>query len=114
MTLADVARPEVSEIQPTDFPNEITLGNLKIELTYLHDTGRPDDGVTANIPLSVLNQVPASPFDWLVRGWLSEKVVELIRTLPKVIRTKLVPAPESAYKALATITPDDRAAPFFR
>jgi ATP-dependent helicase HrpA len=112
MTLADIARPEVSEIPATDFPDQITLGNLAIPFTYLHDTGRADDGITANIPLAILNQVPAAPFDWLVPGWLSEKVVELIRTLPKAIRTKLVPAPESAQKAIAGIAPGDRAAPF--
>jgi ATP-dependent helicase HrpA len=112
MKLSDIARPEVSEIQSTDFPDEISLGNLKIELTYLHDTGRADDGITANIPLAILNQVPAAAFDWLVPGWLNEKVVELIRTLPKNIRTRLVPAPDAAAKALAGIQPGDRLGPF--
>ncbi len=56
--------------------------------------------MTATIPLALLNQVPAAPFDWLIPGMLVEKVIELIRSLPKAIRTKLVPAPEFAAKAI--------------
>jgi ATP-dependent helicase HrpA len=103
MDLLDIARAEVREIPAGDFPDEIAVGNLKIELTYVHDAARADDGITANVPLAILNQLPAGPFDWLVPGWLEEKVIELIRTLPKAIRTKLVPAPDAAAKALAAI-----------
>ncbi len=110
MTLEDVAKPEAASLPAKDFPDQIAIGNLKIELTYLHDTGSPEDGITANIPLALLNQISPGPFDWLVPGWLNEKVVEMIRTLPKPIRTKLVPAPESAAKAIAAIT--DRNQPF--
>jgi ATP-dependent helicase HrpA len=104
MSLTDVAKPEAATLPAADFPDEIAIGNLKISLSYLHDTGSPQDGITANIPLALLNQVPPGPFDWLVPGWLNEKVVEMVRTLPKAIRTKLVPAPESSAKAIAALT----------
>ena len=83
MQLADIAKAEVSDIPVADFPSEIQIGNLKIELDYIHDAALADDGITALVPLAILNQLPAAPFDWLVPGWLHEKVVELIRTLPR-------------------------------
>ena len=110
MSLADVAQPEAANLSAADFPDQIAIGNLKIELSYVHDTGSPQDGITARIPLALLNQIPAGPFDWLVPGWLTEKVVEMIRTLPKPMRTKLVPAPGSAVKAVNSVI--DRSQPF--
>ena len=103
MSFADVARSDIGEITATDFPDQLEIGNLKVSLSYLHDTARADDGITAEVPLAILNQLPAGPFDWLVPGWLQEKVVEMIRTLPKPIRIKLVPAPQAAANAIALI-----------
>ncbi len=111
MQLNDIARPEVNDIPALDFPNEIKIGNLTVELTYIHDAALPDDGITAIVPLAILNQLPAAPFDWLVPGWLQEKVIELIRTLPRAIRTRLVPAPDAAMTAIAGTAPADRSAP---
>ena len=98
MSIEDVARPEAAEVNAGAYPDVFQIGSLSIPLSYLYDYGQPNDGVTAVIPLALLNQVPAAPFDWLVPGMLAEKVTELIRTLPKPIRTKLVPAPISPPK----------------
>ena len=103
MNFSDVTRSDAGEIKPEDFPDKLEIGNLKVDLDYLHDTAKADDGITALVPLAILNQLPAGPFDWLVPGWLAEKIIEMIRTLPKPIRTRLVPAPESAAKAIAAI-----------
>jgi ATP-dependent helicase HrpA len=112
MQLSDVATPEFSSIKTSDFPDRLQIGNLTIELEYLHDAAKADDGITAIVPLAILNQLPAAPFEWLVPGWLHEKTVELIRTLPKAIRTRLVPAPDAAAAAIAGTSADDRNQPF--
>ena len=113
MSLADVTREDVTDVRPADYPDELKVGSLTIPLTYVNDVARPDDGVTATVPLALLNQVVAGPFDWLVPGWLHEKVVELIRTLPKPVRTRLVPAPDAAAKAIAGTSGAGRTAPFY-
>jgi ATP-dependent helicase HrpA len=113
MSLADVTREDVTDVRPAEYPDELKVGSMKIPLSYVNDVARPDDGVTATIPLALLNQVPAGPFEWLVPGWLHEKVVELIRTLPRPIRTRLVPAPEAAAKAIAGTAGAGRSAPFY-
>lgn len=64
------------------------------------------DGVTATVPLAVLGRLEDTGFDWLVPGLREEKIVELIRTLPKTLRRHLIPAPDKA-KAVAAILRDD-------
>jgi ATP-dependent helicase HrpA len=105
MSISDAARPEATEVRPELFPDQFEISNLRFALTYVYDAGRADDGVTATVPLALLNQVPPGPFEWLVPGMLEEKVTELIRSLPKAIRTKLVPAPEFAGKAIFALAP---------
>ncbi|GAB2547669.1 ATP-dependent RNA helicase HrpA [Brachybacterium huguangmaarense] len=65
------------------------------------------DGVTATIPLALLNRIEPRGFDWLVPGLRTELVTELIRSLPKPIRRHLVPAPERAKAVAATLHDDD-------
>ncbi len=113
MSPPDVMRADAEPVAAADYPDEVGVGKLTFPLTYVNDVARPDDGVTATIPLALLNQVPAGPFEWLIPGWLHEKVVELIRTLPKAVRVRLVPAPEAAARAVAGTAGAGRAAPFF-
>ena len=47
--------------------------------------------------------MPPEPFEWLVPGWLGEKVAELIGTLPKDLRVKFVPVPETVKSVLPTL-----------
>src|SRR5205823_2870839 len=61
------------------------------------------DGVTATVPLAALNQLPAEPFEWLVPGLLREKVIALMKSMPKSLRVRFVPVPEHADKAIAAL-----------
>ena len=44
-------------------------------------------------------------FEWLVPAFREELVVALLRTLPKPLRTPLVPIPDTAAALLADVTP---------
>ncbi len=112
MSMADVTREDVTDFDPADYPDQLTVGGMRVDLTYVYDFARADDGVTAHVPLALLNQVPSRPFEWVVPGYLKEKIVDLIRTLPKTTRTKLVPAPDAAAKVIAGLGADYPAAPF--
>src|SRR6202035_417275 len=67
--------------------------------------GEPDDGVTVDIPLARLNQVSADEFSWQVPGLREELVTELIRSLPKQLRTTFVPVPDTARAVAARLGP---------
>ncbi|WP_091310389.1 ATP-dependent RNA helicase HrpA [Micromonospora chersina] len=88
-------------VDETDYPDEWRADGVALPLTYTFDPGTPTDGVTVDIPLPLLNQVPAESFDWQVPGLREELVIALIRSLPKSIRRNFVPVPDYARAALA-------------
>ena len=96
LTLADLVGPAAEEIGPADYPEH--WGELP--LSYEFAPGAPDDGVTVDVPLAQLNQVDAAEFGWQVPGLRAETVTELIRTLPKPLRTMFVPVPDTARAVL--------------
>jgi len=101
MSPADLVGPAAEEVSPQDYPDR--WGELP--LTYEFEPGEPDDGVSADIPLASLNQVTSEEFSWQVPGLRTELVTELIRTLPKRLRTMFVPAPDIARDVLSRLDP---------
>ncbi len=75
------------------FPNFITIGAEKLKLLYHFDPGSNEDGVSAVVPIILLHQLPCEPFDWLVPGLLKEKLIAMIKCLPKALRKQFVPVP---------------------
>src|SRR5262245_61627021 len=102
LTQRDIA-PGDAELDGKRFPDHLSAGPLVVQLRYRFEPGNEDDGVSALIPLHVLNQLPDEPFEWLVPGLLDEKVEALIRSLPKNLRVHFVPVPEAVAKALPYI-----------
>ena len=78
---------------------------LELALSYRFDPGSAADGVTVHVPLASLGAVRESSFEWLVPAFRSELVVALLRTLPKRLRTPLVPIPDTAAALLADVGP---------
>ena len=99
MSKEDLMLP-VPEPAKDQFPDAVSVGNLRFPLQYRFDPGHPADGVTATVPLGVLNQLDAEPFEWLVPGWLEEKVAALIKALPKELRVQFVPVPNTVRAVL--------------
>ncbi len=98
---ADLVGPAAEQIRPADYPG--SWGEFP--LSYEFAPGEPDDGVTVDIPLAMLNQVSGEEFGWQVPGLRAELVTELIRSLPKQLRRVFAPAPETARSVLARLGP---------
>ncbi len=103
MTEKDLLREEVEERREEDFPNTLNIHNLELPLDYAYEPGSQQDGVTLSVPIEALNQVRPEPLSWLVPGRVEEKVLALIRSLPKSLRTQFVPAPETAKRVAAML-----------
>ena len=84
-------RHEAEGITTDTFPPSLEVHGQKLKLSYHHDPGASDDGVTLSVPLAALNQIPANRVEWLVPGLLREKVVALLKTLPQKFRHRLQP-----------------------
>jgi len=93
-SLADLLPGEGSEADR--FPKLLPLGAQRLPLHYRFEPGHPDDGVTLEVPLHLLNALDAARLEWLVPGLLEDKAAALIRGLPKALRRNYVPAPDFA------------------
>ena len=93
MTPQDLMRRSAEEISETQFPAMLVMDGMKLPLQYRFDPGNAADGVTVTIRLAALGQLSPQRLEWVVPGLLEEKVLDLIRTLPKSTRVNLVPAP---------------------
>lgn len=95
MTEADLLIEASQFHDPQLFPDHLPHCPLRLPLSYAHDPGGAADGVTISVPQAALNQLSAEQLEWLVPGLLEEKVVALLRSLPKDARRSLVPIPET-------------------
>lgn len=89
------------------FPKAIAVGDIGFQLTYQFEPGGNRDGVTVTIPRALLNRAPRYQFEWLVPGLLRDKVIAMIKALPKALRKQLVPAPDVADALLDRLTAKD-------
>ena len=104
LTEKDIA-PGDAELDAARFPDHLSAGPLVVQLRYRFEPGNEDDGVSALVPLHVLNQLPEEPFEWLVPGLLDEKMEALVRSLPKNLRVHFVPVPEAMTRVRPYIDP---------
>jgi ATP-dependent helicase HrpA len=95
-SLADLVGPSADGIGPDEYPSRWDGFGVSYEFA----PGEPDDGVTVDVPLAQLNQVNGDEFSWQVPGLREEVVTELIRSLPKQLRTLFVPVPDTARAVL--------------
>ncbi|MCF8197628.1 MAG: ATP-dependent RNA helicase HrpA [Sulfuritalea sp.] len=84
-------RHEAAGITTDAFPPQLVHRGQSFKLSYHHDPGAADDGVTLTLPLTALNQLPANRCEWLVPGLLKEKILALLRTLQQKYRHRLQP-----------------------
>ncbi|MGW5054116.1 ATP-dependent RNA helicase HrpA [Actinokineospora sp. NPDC004072] len=99
------------DITAESFPDTMTQRGLTLPLTYRFEPGRADDGVTARVPIAVLNQLTGDGFSLTVPGLRTEAVTALIRSLPKQLRRLFVPAPDFAKAVVARLAEDEPSLP---
>jgi ATP-dependent helicase HrpA len=100
MRREDLMRTEAGDISAARFPDSLHVSGVELKLRYRFDPGHPLDGVTAIVPLHLLNRISPEPFEWLVPGLLRDKVNALSRGLPKTLRRACVPIPETVTACL--------------
>ncbi len=104
-TAEELLTERAGGVSEADYPGSWQLDGLSLPLTYHFEPGAPDDGVTVQVPLAVLNRVSAEPFSWGVPGLREELVTALIRGLPKPVRRSFVPVPDTVRAVLPRLVP---------
>nr|WP_239522489.1 ATP-dependent RNA helicase HrpA [Geodermatophilus sabuli] len=100
------------QVRAEDFPDEVPLSQgLTLPLSYAFAPGTPQDGVTVEVPLAVLDAVAertaGETLAFTVPGQREELVTALLRTLPKQLRRALVPIPDRVREVLPRIAPTE-------
>ncbi|HEY3603631.1 MAG TPA: ATP-dependent RNA helicase HrpA [Sporichthyaceae bacterium] len=92
-------------VRAADFPDTWRQGDLEFALHYEFAPGTELDGISVDVPLSVLNRARPEGFEWQVPGLREELVVALIRALPKAIRRSFTPPGTYAAAVLPRLDP---------
>lgn len=85
---------DTHEITSDQFPDSLFVNGLPMSLDYQFAPGGDLDGLILEVPVELVGQVPPERSAWLVPGYIEEKVIAMIRALPKALRRNFVPAPD--------------------
>lgn len=86
-----------------DYPSEIFVNGVELPVSYSFAPGQPEDGIHVTIPTEMLSQFREIDFEWLVPGYLKDKIIATLKNLPKPIRKQLIPISETAEQCLFEI-----------
>ncbi|MCU0767132.1 MAG: ATP-dependent RNA helicase HrpA [Gammaproteobacteria bacterium] len=106
LRLEDLLRQPL-DADAAQFPDHLDLDGLALPFEYRFEPGDEADGVTLVVPVEILAQVSEGRASWLVPGLLHEKIVALIRGLPKGLRRHFVPVPDVATHCRRALRPAD-------
>lgn len=99
---------DASAVTGDQFPDHIDFNGIRLKLEYIFDPKLKHDGVCLHVPLMALNSVDAIRCEWLVPGMLKEKVIALMRSLPKNLRKNFVPVPDFADACLQSMVQGEK------
>ncbi len=105
MTSDNICREQPDNKKLYDFPTHLqgVIDNKSLKLEYHFKPGDEKDGVTVTIPRDVIAKLKPHYFEWLVPGFLPEKITLLLKALPKNLRRSLVPIPHTVDHILDTL-----------
>jgi ATP-dependent helicase HrpA len=100
LSVEDLLEDDLDTPGEDAFPEIWQYGDVSMPLTYEFEPGSATDGLTVEIPIGGLARVDPAIFDWSVPGLRQELVIAMMRSLPKHIRRRLAPIPETAREVL--------------
>jgi len=107
MTRNDLLQPGRDDFAGgEEYPDSVEMNGVVFKLEYAFEPGEANDGVTLVAPVEQAWAIDPERAAWAVPGLLRERVIAMIRSLPKEIRVNFVPVPEYADKAMRGIEGD--------
>jgi ATP-dependent helicase HrpA len=104
----DSLTASVDQDKLVEFPDTLDWQGLGFRLSYKFQPGSEEDGVTLHVPVDQLHQVPEHLVEWLVPGLLKDKLVAVLKALPKRYRRELVPISAHVDKIWPSMTPGNQ------
>jgi ATP-dependent helicase HrpA len=103
LTREVLMRHDAAHVTEALFPEKVAMAGTELPLKYRFAPGQPQDGLTLTVPLALLNQIDPGRLSWLVPGMIREKVTFLLKALPKAMRNRLAPLPDSVTAFLEAV-----------
>ncbi|WP_300497953.1 ATP-dependent RNA helicase HrpA, partial [uncultured Methylophaga sp.] len=104
MSRETLMQHNAEQVTVDSYPDQLLVNRVPLPLEYHFEPGKQHDGITQTIPLSLLNQSDPERYEWLVPGLLRDKVIFLLKSLPKFLRRHFIPVPDYADRCLKTLT----------
>ena len=90
----DIVLVPLEELHEEDYPDYLTFSGMRFRLKYVFDPGEENDGITLLARQELLNLIDPCLPDYMVPGWLSEKVGFMLRSMNKSLRRQFMPLDE--------------------
>jgi ATP-dependent helicase HrpA len=92
----DILGEHAAQFQAGDYPDRLAVGDESVALSYAYAPSEDRDGVTVRLSVSLLDVVDADVLEWQVPALREERVLQLLRLLPKALRRPLMPLDKTA------------------
>ena len=109
----DLMRDDATIVSNDLFPDYLAMSDdkegSKFPIEYHFDPTNHCDGITLVTPIAGVKAINPQRCEWLIPGLLQEKIIALIKSLPKPLRKNFVPAPNFAEACVEALVPSDTA-----
>ena len=109
LSTEDLMRDDATLVSETSFPDYLEMNGSRFPIEYHFDPSNHCDGITLITPTVGLSAINPQRCEWLIPGLLHEKIIALIKSLPKQLRKNFVPAPNFADACIDVLVPSDDA-----
>ncbi|MGZ8900539.1 MAG: ATP-dependent RNA helicase HrpA, partial [Limisphaerales bacterium] len=106
-TEADLIGERDLKLDETSFPESVEIQGRQIPLQYAYAPGEEHDGVTAQIPVTLIQHLRPGVLEWAVPGWREEQIRNLLKALPKSLRVPLMPIEPKVAEILRNLKPEN-------
>ncbi|MBE9559726.1 MAG: ATP-dependent RNA helicase HrpA [Proteobacteria bacterium] len=101
----DLMRDDATLVSEDLFPDSLEMNGSRFPIEYHFDPRKHCDGITLITPIAGLAAINPQRCEWLIPGLLQDKIVALIKSLPKQLRKNFVPAPNYAEACIEALEP---------
>lgn len=107
-TEADLIGERDLQLDDSAFPEQIQIAGKPVPLQYAYAPGEEHDGVTVQLPVTLMQHARRGEIEWAVPGWRQEQIRTLLKALPKSLRVPLMPLEPKVAEIARELRPENQ------
>ena len=111
LTSQDIFARQPDAQAMADFPETVSIGEMRIDVRYRFAPDEPADGATLLVPVALLPQLNTTDVQYAIPGYSVPRIEAMLRSLPKEARRSLIPIAAAALDFLRARRPELPEAP---